>query len=121
MKKGLLLIDVLESISLFFLYFAAGGLALLFVGISLLVSDVAGTLYPLYQAYERADCPQDRTEEALMWHIALPEAAIVLSYSLLDYVFGVLCLSLDCVRYGFLAFAVADIVLSLYILSFSSP
>lgn len=53
-KVGLLLIDVLKSASLLLLYFAAGGLAPLFVGVSLLVSDVAGTLYPLYQACERA-------------------------------------------------------------------
>ena len=120
-KKGLLFIDVLESTSLFFLYFATGSLAPLFVGISLLISDVAGTLYPLYQAYERAVYPEDRMKEALVWHMALPEAAIVLSYPLLGYVFGVLCPSLNCVRNGFLAFAVADMMLALYILRFFQP
>ena len=117
-KKGLLFIDVLESTSLFFLYFATGSLAPLFVGISLLISDVAGTLYPLYQAYERAVYPEDRMKETLVWHMALPEAAIALSYPLLGYVFGVLCPSLDCIRSGFLAFAIADMMLALYILRF---
>jgi len=120
-KKGLLFIDVLEFTSLFFLYFATGSLAPLFVGISLLISDVAGTLYPLYQAYERAVYPEDRMKEALVWHMALPEVATVLSYTLLGYVFGVLCPSLDCVRNGFLAFAVTDMMLALYILRFFQP
>ena len=120
-KRGLLFIDVLESISLFLLYFAAGSLAPLFVGASLLISDVAGTLYPLYQAYERAVYPEDRMKEALVWRMALPEAATVLSYPLLGYVFGVLCPSLDCVRNCFLAFAVADTMLALYILRFFQP
>ena len=120
-KKGLLFIDVLEFTSLFFLYFATGSLAPLFVGISLLISDVAGTLYPLYQAYERAVYPEDRMKEALVWHMALPEVATVLSYTLLGYVFGVLCPSLDCVRNSFLAFAVTDMMLALYILRFFQP
>lgn len=109
-KKGLLLI-----------YYAAGSMVPLFVGVSLLVSNVAATLYPLYQAYERAVYPEDRMKEALVWHMALPEAAAVLSYPLLGYVFGVLCPSLDCVRNGFLVFAAVDMMLALYILRFFQP
>ncbi|UNQ72536.1 MFS transporter [Infirmifilum sp. NZ] len=120
-KKGLLLIDVLESTSLLLLYFATGSMVPLFVGVSLLVSNVAATLYPLYQAYERAVYPEDRMKEALVWHMSLPEAAAVLSYPFLGYVFGVLCPSLDCVRNGFLVFAAVDMMLALYILRFFQP
>ena len=120
-KRGLLLIDILESISLLFLYLATGSLAPLFVGISLLISSIAGTLYPLYQAYERAVYPEDRMKEALVWHMALPEAAIVLSYPILGFIFGVLCPNLNCIRSGFLAFAVADMMLAIYILIFFKP
>jgi len=120
-KKGLLLIDVLESTSLLLLYYATGSMAPLFVGASLLVSNVAATLYPLYQAYERAVYPEDRMKEALVWHMALPEAAAVLSYPFLGYVLGVLCPSLDCVRNGFLIFAAVDMMLALYILRFFQP
>ena len=79
LKKGLLFIDVLETVSLLFLYFATGNLASLFVGISLSISNIAETLYPLYQAYERAIYPEDKIKEVLVWHMALPETAIVLS------------------------------------------
>ena len=68
-KKGLIFIDVLEATSLFFLYFAAGSLAPLFVGLSLLLSNLASTLYPLYQAYERAVYPEDKMKEELVWHL----------------------------------------------------
>ena len=120
-KKGLLLIDALESASLLLLYFAAGGAAPLLVGAALLMSEVAGALYPLYQAYERAVYPEDRMKEALVWHMALPEVATAISYPLLGYVFGALCPSLDCIRKGFLAFAVADAMLALYVLRFFQP
>ncbi len=121
LKKGLLFIDVLESISLIFLYLAVGSLAPLLFGISLLISDIADTLYPLYQAYERVVYPEDKMKETLVWHMALPETSILICYPVLGYIFGILCPELDCIRKGFLAFAIFNIMLVLYIIMFFQP
>ncbi|RLE61279.1 MAG: hypothetical protein DRJ35_00875 [Thermoprotei archaeon] len=120
-KKGLFVIDLLESTSFFILYMASGSTAALLVGLALLISSISETFYPLYQAYERAVYPEDRMKEALVWHLALPDAAILVSYPVLGYIFGFLCTTNQCIRYGFLAFGVVDALLAVYIYMYFHP
>ena len=110
-RRGLVLIDLLGGISSILYGFASGPLASLIVFAGMLIEKISLPLYPLYQAYERSVYPRDRLKEALIWHLRLPELAIVVTYPIFGYLLGVLCPHPYCIRAAFLAFGIVSILL----------
>ncbi len=121
MRKGLITIDVLGSLSSLLYYFAYGPLAPVMVVLGELVEKASGTLYFLYPAYERIIYPEDRMKEALAWHLRLPELAIIVSYPVIGYVLGYVCSQPECFRMLFLFFAVYELALVPYIYFYFKP
>ncbi len=121
MRKGLVTIDLLESLSSLIYYFAYGPLAPLMVVLGELVERASGTLYFLYPAYERVIYPEDRMKEALAWHLRLPELAVIVSYPIIGYVLGYICDQPECFRMLFLFFAVYELALVPYIYFYFKP
>ena len=115
MRKGLMTIDLLGSISSLLYYLAYGPLAPIMVVAGGLVDEASSTLYFLYPAYERIIYPEDRMKEALAWHLRLPELAIIVSYPVMGYILGYVCCEPQCFRMLFLFFAVYELVLIPYI------
>ncbi len=121
MRKGLMTIDLLGSISSFLYYLAYGPLAPIMVVAGGLVDEASSTLYFLYPAYERIIYPEDRMKEALAWHLRLPELAIIVSYPVMGYILGYVCCEPQCFRMLFLFFAVYELVLIPYIYYYFKP
>lgn len=119
-RAGIAAIDIIDGASLGIMYFAEGPQAPLVAAASLLVASAAAPLYPLYPAYERAVYPEDRMEEALVWHMALPEAGGIASYLALGLAFaGVRDPAV--IRLAFLVFAGYEFLLALYNLRVLEP
>ncbi len=121
MRKGLVAIDLLESLSYLLYYLAYGPLAPVMVVLGELVKEASGTLYFLYPAYERIIYPEDRMKEALAWHLRLPELAVIVSYPVIGYVLGYICSQPHCFRMLFLFFAVYELALAPYIYFYFKP
>lgn len=120
-RKGLMTIDILGSISIFFYYLAYGPIAPLMVLIGQLIDEASGTLYFLYPAYERIIYPEDRMKEALTWHLRLPELAIIISYPIIGFTLGYLCPSTTCFRNLFLLLTLYELALVPYIYFLFKP
>lgn len=121
MRKGLVTIDLLESLSYLLYYLAYGPLAPVMVVLGELVEEASGTLYFLYPAYERIIYPEDHMKEALAWHLRLPELAVIVSYPVMGYMLGYICSQPDCFRMLFLFFAAYELALVPYIYSYFKP
>lgn len=115
MRKGLMTVDALGSLSTFLYYLAYGPLAPLMVLAGQLVDEASGTLYFIYPAYERVIYPEDRLKEALAWHLRVPELAIIVSYPVVGFILGYVCTSPACFRNLFLLFAMYELALIPYI------
>jgi len=119
-RVGLAAVDAIQGASLGLMYLAQGPQAPLVAAASLLVASAADPLLPLYPAYERAVYPEDRMEEALVWHMALPEASGIASYLALGLLFaGVRDPAV--IRLAFLAAAGYEALLIVYDLRVLEP
>lgn len=116
LRLGLAAIDLMEAVSLALFSMAYGPLAPLLVLAGQLVDEASSVLYFLYPAYERIVYPEERFKEAMLWHMAVPELSVVLTYPALGYVLGRVCGSPSCLRRTFAAFAVYQLLLIPYIL-----
>ncbi len=121
LRLGLAAIDVMGAASLVFFSLAYGPLAPVMVVAGQLIDKASGVLYFLYPAYERIVYPEGRFKEAMVWHLALPELSIVLTYPAVGYVLGYLCDTPVCFRAAFLAFAIYELLLAPYILLAFKP
>ncbi len=121
MRKGLMTIDLLGSISSLLYYLAYGPLAPIMVVAGGLIDEASSTLYFLYPAYERIIYPEDRMKEALAWHLRLPELAIIASYPVMGYILGYVCCEPQCFRMLFLFFAIYELLLIPYIYYYFKP
>ncbi|MCD6096078.1 MAG: MFS transporter [Thermoprotei archaeon] len=115
LRKGLMAIDLMGSISLVCYYLAYGPLAPLMVVMGELIDNIAGTLYFLYPAYERIVYPEDRMKEALAWHLRLPELSTIIVYPIIGYILGYLYADVKCFRNTFLLFAIYELMFIPYI------
>ncbi len=116
LRLGLAAIDAMEAVSLILFSLAYGPLAPLLVLVGQLVDEASGVLYFLYPAYERIVYPEGRFKEAMVWHVAVPELSVVITYPALGYVLGRFCDSPSHLRHAFLAFAVYQLLLIPYTL-----
>ena len=98
--------------------FAKGYLAPLVILVGTLIEEVASIFYPLYQAYERLIYPRENLRDLLAWHLRLPELAIVLTYPIFGYIFGVLCPIPEFIRQSFFVFGLVWMTMVLYIAKF---
>ncbi len=121
MRLGLAAIDVMGASSLIFFSLAYGPLAPLMVLLGQLIDKASSVLYFLYPAYERIVYPEGRFKEAMIWHLALPELSIVLTYPVAGYILGYVCDAPACFRTAFLVFAVYELLLVPYILVAFKP
>ncbi len=121
MRLGLAAIDAMGAASLVFFSLAYGPLAPLMVLLGQLIDKASSVLYFLYPAYERVVYPEGRFKEAMVWHLALPELSIVLTYPAVGYILGYVCDTPACFRTAFLAFAVYELLLVPYILLAFKP
>lgn len=119
-RVGLAAIDLLQGAGLGLMYLAVGPQAPLVAAASLLLSNAAEPFFHLYPAYERAVYPEDRMEEALLWHMALPEAGGAVSYLLLGVLFAGVRDS-GALRLVFLAAAGYETLLAVYDLAVMEP
>ena len=115
LKAGLMLIDVLGSASILLFALAIWTNSPILVAASLLIDKLSGPFYPLYSAYERAVYPEDRMKEALIWHIIVPEASLAITLPVLGYLFGVTCVSLECMMWGLIGLGLYELVLAAYL------
>jgi len=115
LKAGLMIIDVLGSVSIFLFAAAIWMNSPLLVAASLLIDKLSGPLYPLYPAYERAVYPEDRMKEALIWHMIVPEASLAVVLPVMGYLFGVTFVSLECVMWGLAGLGIYELVLVAYL------
>ena len=120
-RRGLAAIEALNALSLLLYAASYGPAAPLILTAGMLVGEVSGSLYPLYQAYERAVYPQDRLKEVMAWHLRLPELAIVLSYPVTGFILGYACPTVSCARAAFLFFACYSVAMMLVVLRFFKP
>ena len=120
-RKGLAITDFLAALSNLLYFAAEGAYAPLVFAVGMLVEEFSSTFYPLYQAYERAVYPQDRLKEVMVWHLRLPETAVVAAYPVMGVAWGYLCPSQDCLRIAFLFFAAYSAAMAVYILAFFKP
>ena len=121
LRKGLIAIDLMGSLSLVFYYLAYGPLAPLMVVLGELVDEASSTLYFLYPAYERIIYPENCMKEALAWHLRLPELSIIISYPIIGYILGYICTSAICFRNTFLFFSIYELMLIPYIYFYFKP
>lgn len=120
LRRGLAVIDIIDAASLGLMFFAEKSVAPFVAAASLLVESMAGPLYPLYFAYEKAVYPEDRVREAMEWHMALPEAVSAASLVALGVLLGPL-IDAWTARLTFLAAAVYEAGLAFYVLRVMEP
>ncbi len=117
-KKGLMLIDVLDGVSSFLYGLAYGLFAPLMITLGLIVDRVSRLFYPLYQAAEKLLYPKEKLEEVFSWHMRLPEVSQLISFPIIGYIFGYMYSNPIHYRIGFLAIALSSIPTTLYIYKF---
>lgn len=117
-RKGLIIMEFLGGLATFIYGFAKGYLAPLVILVGTLIEEVASIFYPLYQAYERLIYPRENLRDLLAWHLRLPELAIVLTYPIFGYIFGVLCPIPEFIRQSFFVFGLVWMTMVLYIAKF---
>mgnify|MGYP000459833563 CR=1 FL=1 len=120
-RRGLAAIDGLGALSLLLYAVSYGPMAPLILTVGMLIEKVSRSLYPLYQAYERAVYPQDRLKEVMAWHLRLPELAMVVSYPVAGFVLGYICPTDSCARAAFLFFACYSATIMLLALLLLEP
>lgn len=118
LRRGLLIIHLLDSSALIFYSLAYGPLLPLMVIAGGLLEESSGMMYFLYPAYERIVYPEERMREALAWHLRLPELGAALSYPVIGYALGYLCSTPACFRASFLVLAIYGFILTPYIMLF---
>ncbi|BEP18087.1 MFS transporter [Pyrofollis japonicus] len=117
-RHGLVLIDALEGVSYILYGLAYGPIAPLMLFLGLLIGDIAGIFYPLYQATERILYPENKIEEIFAWHIRLPEISQLIGFLVLGYIFGHVLNTPYHYRVGFVVFGLVSILTVFYLLRF---
>jgi MFS family permease len=117
-RHGLVLIDALEGSSSILYGLAYGPIAPLMLFLGLLIEDIAGIFYPLYQAAERILYPEDRMEEVFAWHMRLPELSQLIGFLILGYMFGYIFNTPQYYRVGFIGFGLVSVFTIVYLLKF---
>jgi len=116
-RHGLVLIDALEGTSSILFGLAYGPIAPLMLFLGLIIDEVAGMFYPLYQAAERVLYPEDKMEEIFAWHIRLPEVSQLVGFLVLGYVFGYVLTTPEGYRLGFIAIGLSSLITITYLLT----
>jgi len=117
-RHGLVIIDALEGASCILYGLAYGPLAPLMLFLGMLIDEVAGFFYPLYQAAERILYPEDKLEEIFAWHMRLPEVSQLSGFLFLGYLFGYIFNSPMYYRLGFIVIGASSILTVLYLVFF---
>ncbi len=87
-KRGLIVVDVIDSAAYTFYFFAKGLFAPVALFIGRILEEISFLFYPLYPAYERIIYPQERRHEILSWHLRLPEISSIVLYPVIGYLLG---------------------------------
>jgi len=117
-KKGLIMIDVLDGISYVLYGLAKGAVAPLMFFAGTVIDELSTVLYPLYRAYEQIIYPEDKYEEIFAWHLRLPEIARLITFPVLGYIFGYIYPGAENYRWAFLFFGIFSAVTVAYIWRF---
>ena len=120
-RKGFIIIESLDSVSTLIYGLAYGPILPLMIIVGEALGIASESLYFLYPAYERIIYPEDRMEEALAWHLRLPEIGIIVSYPILGFILGYICYSPECMRMFFIGVALYGIVIIAYIAKYVKP
>ncbi len=120
-RKGFIVIESLDSVSTLIYGLAYGPILPLMIIIGEAIGIGSESLYFLYPAYEKIIYPEDRMEEALAWHLRLPEIAVIVSYPILGYFLGYTCSTPWCMRLFFIGVALYGLVLIAYIAKYVKP
>lgn len=118
LKKGLVMIDLLDGVAYVLYGFAKGIFAPLFLFLGRLFEKISEMMYPLYPAYEQIIYPQDKYEEIFAWHLRLPEVASLLSYPVFGYILGYVFTQPKHYRAVFLFFGLFSAFTIYYIIRF---
>ena len=115
-RHGLVAIDLLEAAAYFAYGLAYGPVAPVALFTGLILEEVSGVLYPLYQVAERLLYPQDRVEEVLTWHMRLPVLSQLAGFLSLGYIFGHVLTSPRHYRVGFMVLGASSVGAAAYLI-----
>ncbi len=115
-RHGLVLIDALDGAAYVLYGLAWGPLAPVILLAGLLLEEVSGVFYPLYQAAEKILYPKDRLEEVFAWHMRLPELSQLIGFLILGYLFGYVLAEPQHYRAGFISFGLVSVFTIAYLL-----
>ncbi len=115
-KKGLIVIDILDGIAYVMYGLAKGAIAPLMLFGGKVIDKLSTLLYPpLYQAYEQIIYPEDKYEEIFAWHLRLPEIATLVSFPIMGYLLGYVYNRPEHYRLTFLFFGLFSVVTVTYL------
>ncbi|AFK23235.1 putative major facilitator superfamily protein [Pyrococcus sp. ST04] len=120
-KKGLMIIDILDGIAYILYGLAHGTYSSLMFFLGRLIEKISTLFYPLYRAYEQIIYPKDKYEEIFAWHLRLPEISKMVAFPILGYLFGYVFTGLENYRKAFILFGLLSIPTTLYIYYFLPP
>jgi len=112
-KIGMLLIEILESLSNLF-YALATKVEHILIGNAL--SKVGNLFGVSYQVYEKDVYPSDKLEKVYSYHFALPELMLLFSYPIIGYLLGFVFTSVEAMRLVFLISSLSSLFFAAYIL-----
>ena len=114
-KKGLIVVDVLDGIAYVLYGLSKGAIAPLMLFAGRAIEKLSTMLYPLYQAYEQIIYPEDKYEEIFAWHLRLPEIATAITFPLMGYLLGYVYTEPRHYRLVFLFFGLFSVVTVAYL------